>query len=98
MKDKKDKKNLFAACEAIGIGIDFLQHDPDNVYRTKKYIVAQHISLAYDENAGAVSVSEDFYYERNTARDNDFEYLVEDEKYPNGRRVPTQSYVRTYVQ
>ncbi len=83
--------------KGVGFGIDFLEGDPDNVYRTKHYIVAQHISLAYDEAAGAVSVSEDYYYERNTARDDDFDYLLMDMRVAEGRRVPTQSYVRTYV-
>ena len=95
MFDKKNK--LCAESSNVDLGIDFLEDDPDNVYRTKNYIVAQHISLAYDNSVGAVSVSEDFYFKRNTARDDDYEYMVEKGHYPNGRRVPTQSHVRTYV-
>ena len=95
---KKQTTNTYiAACNAIGLKVDFLDKEPDNVYRTKKYIVAQHVSLAYDEAMGAVSVSEDFFYERNPQRDSDFDFIVEDQRYPNGRRVPTQSHVRTYV-
>lgn len=95
---KKNKKNKYiTACEALGIKIDFLKNVPDNVYRTKQYIVAQHVSLAYDEAMGAVSVSEDFYYLRTKDRDENFAFIMEDQRYPDGRRVPTQSHVRTYV-
>lgn len=82
----------------VQTGIDFLSTNPDNVYMTKHFIVAQHLSLAYDASVGAVSVSEDYYYERNTARDDDFRYLLMDCHRHLGKRVPSQTYTRTYIQ
>ena len=77
--------------------IDFLSHEPDNVYRTKDFIVAQHISLAYDEAVGAVSVSDDVYYKRTASRDMNFDFIQMGEMILEGRRIPTQSYIRRYV-
>ena len=89
---KKDKEK-----ELINDTIDFLAHDPDNVYRTKDFIVAQHISLAYDEAIGAVSVSDDVFYKRTASRDMNFDFIQMGEQILEGRRVPTQSYIRRYV-
>ena len=71
--------------------------DAVNVYRTKKYIVKQDISIEINDSGETITLSQDVFYERNKRRDKQFEEIFADRKFVNGKRLPSTSYTRRYV-
>lgn len=69
----------------------------ENVYRTRDYIVKQviYVLVNIEENNAVISI--DTFYRRTIVRD--CHYLLEYEKRKNlnGKRLPSNMYVRTYV-
>ena len=69
----------------------------NNVYRTKKYIVKQELSLDTENEFGTHTVSCDTFYERTEARDKKYEKYFAGRRYIDGRRVPSMVYMRKYI-
>ncbi len=65
-----------------------------NVYRTKKYIVRQHIKIQTDTKGIKYLYSVDSYYRRTKGRDMLFEkfFLM------NGKRIKTAMFTRKYYE
>lgn len=76
---------------------DFIVECPDNIYRTKNYIVTQ--DLQYKDNIvfDNVLLSHDTYYKRTKKRDSEYEILFVDKEHINGKRIPSTSYTRKYI-
>ena len=74
---------------------DYLQ-DADNVYRTKHYIVSQKIKISMNKDGDTFSISIDNYYPRTRSRDIDYEYIFRNRKHINGKRLRSNTYLRTY--
>ena len=68
----------------------------DNVYRTRKYIVAQEISFEVNANGENRIFSNDIFFVRNKKIDKDFEFTFKDRRSVNGKRVRSSLYVRNY--
>ena len=68
-----------------------------NVYRTHDYIVKQCIGLKYDREENNAVVSHDTFYRRTPQRDAEYEMLFKTRKHPDGKRLPSTMYERTYV-
>ena len=71
--------------------------DAVNVYRTKRHIVKQDVSVERTENGETIIFSNDVFYERTKRRDKEFEIIFAGRKHINGKRLPSTSYVRRYV-
>ena len=69
----------------------------DNVYRTKKHIVAQEISFEVNACGENRIFSNDTYFVRNKKIDKEFEFAFKDRKFINGKRVHSTIYVRHYI-
>lgn len=69
----------------------------DNVYRTAKYIVFQHLELSKTLNATAI-ISYDTYYARTKERDDLYEDLFKSRIYLNGKRLTSTMYHRKYIE
>lgn len=69
----------------------------ENVYRTKDFIVKQnlYVMVNIEENNAVLSV--DTYYRRTLMRDNKYLLQYKDRKNIDGKRLPSNTYVRTYV-
>lgn len=67
-----------------------------NVYRTRKYIVKQSVTLRVDEY-GSYLFSRDTYYRCTPKRDREYEAAFADRARINGKRLHTSMYVRTYI-
>lgn len=69
----------------------------ENVYRTKYFIVKQnlYVMVNIEENNAVLSV--DTYYRRTLLRDNKYLLQYKDRKNIDGKRLPSNTYVRTYV-
>lgn len=69
----------------------------ENVYRTKDFIVKQnlYVMVNIEENNAVLSV--DTYYRRTLLRDNKYLLQYKDRKNIDGKRLPSNTYVRTYV-
>ena len=76
--------------------IDFLKN-ADNVCRTPEYIVKQKISLCANNRGDVHSVSDDTYYLRTTERDFDYDCVFRSRENPDGKRIKTRTYLRTYI-
>lgn len=76
---------------------DFIVACPDNVYRTKNYIVTQ--DLQYKDNVifDNVLLSHDTYYKRTKKRDSEYITLFSDKERIDGKRIPSTSYTRKYI-
>ena len=74
---------------------DFLI-DATNIYRTKHFIVKQQLIFNNCGMCGTHTVSNDTYYARTEERDLAFDALFEDSVFPEGKRLPTMSYMRSY--
>ena len=70
--------------------------DAVNVYRTKKYIVKQDISIELNDRGETITFSSDVFYERTKSRDKQYEQIFADRTYINGKRLPSTSYTRRY--
>ena len=67
-----------------------------NIYRTREFIVKQVISLAYHGLDSAKLISTDTYYLRTPGRDACYEGIFGENKDPDGKRIPTMAYFRSY--
>ena len=75
---------------------DFLT-GADNIYRTKKYIVTQFITVKNDCMETSQILSEDVFYKRTPFRDKQFDIMFDDTLYVNGKRLPCTICSRKYV-
>ena len=75
---------------------DFLI-DADNVYRTKSYIVKQVIQIIENDIEENGIISHDTYYRRTPKRDLAYTIAYQDKTDIEGKRLPSTSYSRTYV-
>lgn len=69
----------------------------DNVYRTKRYIVKQQISICVGKGEENSMISTDTYYLRNTKRDKLYELWFSERNRINGNRIMTALHTRRYV-
>ena len=67
-----------------------------NIYRTREFIVKQVISLAHHGLDSAKLISTDTYYLRTPARDACYKGIFGENKDPDGKRIPTMAYFRSY--
>lgn len=69
----------------------------ENVYRTKEYIVKQviYILVGIEENNAVLSV--DTFYRRTIVLDCHYLMKYEKRKHINGKRLPSNMFIRTYV-
>lgn len=69
----------------------------ENVYRTKEYIVKQviYVLVGIEENNAVLSV--DTFCKRTIVRDCHYLMEYEKRKHINGKRLPSNMFVRTYV-
>lgn len=74
---------------------DFLK-DATNVYRTPHFIVKQHLGVLYSRQDYNVLYSRDTFYRRTAQRDAEYEAAFAARKDIEGRRLPVNTYVRTY--
>jgi len=77
--------------------VEELKKSGGNAYRTKHYIVIQHLELNVSDNGSKMLTSKDIYFSRTASRDTVFEKLFENNKPKNGKRVKTAMYSRIYV-
>lgn len=77
--------------------VEELKKDGGNAYRTRNYIVLQHLEIQVGVNGSKTLESNDIYFKRTISRDTIFEKLFENSKPKNGRRVRTAMYSRMYV-
>lgn len=68
-----------------------------NVYRTKYYIVKQDISVLTSITNYNVLVSSDTYYLRTHKRDAEYEKVFRYKIHLDGKRLPSTTYTRKYV-
>lgn len=76
---------------------DFLV-ESDNVYRTKNYIVKQRMEYIENTTEDNVIISYDTFYKRTPLRDKLYSIAYEDKHNPNGKRMPSTTYTRKYVE
>ena len=69
-----------------------------NIYRTKHYIVKQHIYFMLEQGEHAVFGSDDVYYPRTPQRDREYDRKYKKSLLPNGQRIHTNVYTRYYVE
>ena len=70
----------------------------DNVYRTRNYIVKQEIFVDRDKEGNGCIFSRDTYYLRNTKLNREYESVFRKRAYMEGRRLPSTSYTRKYIE
>lgn len=68
-----------------------------NVYRTKDYIVKQQITIVSSPSNDSYLLSEDTYYARTPLREFQYNCVFTDRKRKNGRRLPSNTYTRKYI-
>lgn len=76
---------------------DFVSIGAQNVYRTKKYIVAQTLIYKTSEVFDNVMLSHDTYFKRTRKRDEQYFFYYFDKDNLDGKRIPSTSYTRKYV-
>lgn len=69
----------------------------ENVYRTRDYIVKQELYVIANLEQNNAVLSVDTYYRRTLERDSKYQLLYKDRKHIDGKRLPSNTYVRTYV-
>lgn len=69
----------------------------ENVYRTRDYIVKQELYVIANLEQNNAVLSVDTYYRRTLERDSRYQLLYKDRKHIDGKRLPSNTYVRTYV-
>ena len=74
---------------------DYLKN-ATNVYRTRRYIVKQCVTLRSDEYCTYL-FSHDTYYLCTPKRDREYEAVFADRIHVNGKRIHTDMYARKYV-
>ncbi|MBQ7788816.1 MAG: hypothetical protein IJ398_04085 [Clostridia bacterium] len=75
---------------------DFLM-GANNVYRTKQYIVKQQVTVVMSANGDSYIISNDTFYLRNPKRDFEFALAFQKRQNLNGKRLPSSTYTRKYV-
>ena len=98
LEDLKDVGGASGADETDGMddGIpDFVQ-DATNIYRTKRFIVKQRLTVARQGMESAKLVSMDTYYLRTSKRDALYDSIFGENRDLNGKRIPAMSYFRSY--
>lgn len=98
LEDMEDVGGASGADEMDGVddGIpDFVQ-DATNIYRTKRFIVKQRLTVAHQGMESAKLVSMDTYYLRTSKRDALYESIFGENRDLNGKRIPAMSYFRSY--
>lgn len=75
---------------------DFMITVPDNIYRTKKHIVIQHIVYNKNPQYDNTLISHDTYYKRTHKRDLEYQSLFIDKDNIDGKRIPSTAYTRQY--
>lgn len=76
---------------------DFVAIGATNVYRTKNYIVAQTLTYKQSEVFDNVMLSHDTYFKRTRKRDEQYFFYFFDKDNLDGKRIPSTSYTRKYV-
>lgn len=69
----------------------------ENVYRTRDYIVKQELYLIVNAEQNNAVLSVDTYYRRTLVRDSKYQLLYKDRKHIDGKRLPSNTYIRTYI-
>ena len=69
----------------------------ENVYRTRDYIVKQELYVIANLEQNNAVLSVDTYYRRTLERDSKYQLLYKARKHIDGKRLPSNTYVRTYV-
>lgn len=69
----------------------------DNAYRTKNYMVTQHIELEEDDDEGTHLCSYDTFYPRTPERDALYEKRYGSRMNVDGRRIRATKCARTYA-
>ena len=69
----------------------------ENVYRTRDYIVKQELYLIVNAEQHNAVLSVDTYYRRTLLRDSKYQLLYKDRKHIDGKRLPSNTYIRTYI-
>ena len=69
----------------------------ENVYRTRDYIVKQELYLIVNAEQNNAVLSVDTYYRRTLVRDSKYQLLYKDRKHIDGKRFPSNTYIRTYI-
>ena len=68
-----------------------------NVYRTRKYIVKQILVIRESPTEQNILFSEDTFYKRTKTRDKEYNIIFKDKDNLDGKRLPSTSYSRRYV-
>lgn len=74
-----------------------LLNDAVNVYRTRKYIVKQILVIRESPTEQNILFSEDTFYKRTKMRDKEYNIIFKDKDNLDGKRLPSTSYSRRYV-
>ncbi len=74
-----------------------LLNDAVNVYRTRKYIVKQILVIRESPTEQNILFSEDTFYKRTKTRDKEYNIIFKDKDNLDGKRLPSTSYSRRYV-
>ena len=69
----------------------------ENVYRTRDYIVKKELYLIVNAEQNNAVLSVDTYYRRTLLRDSKYQLLYKDRKHIDGKRLPSNTYIRTYI-
>lgn len=69
----------------------------ENVYRTRDYIVKQELYLIVNAEQNNAVLSIDTYYRRTLLRDSKYQLLYKERKHIDGKRLPSNMYIRTYI-
>lgn len=69
----------------------------ENVYRTRNYIVKQELYLIVNVEQNNAVLSVDTYYRRTLLRDSKYHLLHKERKHIDGKRLPSNMYIRTYI-
>lgn len=69
----------------------------ENVYRTRDYIVKQELYLIVNAEQNNAVLSVDTYYRRTLERDSKYQLLYKERRHINGKRLPSNTYIHTYI-
>ena len=69
----------------------------ENVYWTRDYIVKQELYLIVNAEQNNAVLSVDTYYRRTLERDSKYQLLYKERRHINGKRLPSNTYIRTYI-
>ena len=69
----------------------------ENVYRTRDYIVKQALYLIVNAEQNNAVLSVENNYRRTLLHDSKYQLLYKDRKHIDGKRLPSNTYIRTYI-